>query len=393
MPQPLSGIKVLALEQAVSLPLATRYMADLGAEVIKIERPDGGDFARGYDSHVMGQSTYFVWLNRGKRSLTLNLKDQRSRDIALQLAADADVFVQNLGPGVAERLGLGADDLRAQNDRLIYCGLTGYGKTGPYADRKAYDLLLQAESGLTATSGTPDQPAKVGISAVDISGGIYVLIGVLTALFERESTGVGKVADVSLIDTIGEWMQVPYLYTTHTGNPFPRAGMRHNMILPYGPYRCGEDGSINLAIQNNREWARFSEQVLDDGSLIEDARFAGNQDRVANADALADVIESRFRDLGIDQVRTRLEAAGIPFGEVREVSDAANHPQFAARSRWMDADSPGGPIRLLRFPIEAEGWEGSEARIPALGEHTDAILREIGLEDDAIADLHSNGAV
>lgn len=393
MPQPLSGIKVLALEQAVSLPLATRYMADLGAEVIKIERPDGGDFARGYDSHVKGQSTYFVWLNRGKRSLTLNLKDPRSRDIALRLAADADVFVQNLGPGVAERLGLGADDLRAQNDRLIYCGLTGYGKTGPYADRKAYDLLLQAESGLAATSGTPDEPAKVGISAVDISGGIYVLIGVLTALFERESTDIGKVADISLIDTIGEWMQVPYLYTTHTGNPFPRAGMRHNMILPYGPYSCGDNGSINLAIQNNREWARFSEQVLDDGSLIEDARFANNENRVANADVLANVIESRFRDLGIDQVRKRLEAAGVPFGEVREVSDAADHPQFAARDRWMNADSPGGPISLLRFPVEAEGWETTNARIPALGEHTDAILSEIGLEDDAIADLHRDGAV
>ena len=393
MPQPLSGIKVLALEQAVSLPLATRHMADLGADVIKIERPDGGDFARGYDSHVKGQSTYFVWLNRGKRSLTLNLKDQRSQDIAQRLAADADVFVQNLGPGVAERLGLGADDLRAQNDRLIYCGLTGYGKTGPYAHKKAYDLLLQGESGLVATSGTPDEPAKVGISAVDISGGIYVFIGVLTALFERGSTGVGKVVDVSLIDTIGEWMQVPYLYTTHTGNPFPRAGTRHNMILPYGPYRCGEDGSINLAIQNNREWARFSEQVLDDRSLIDDVRFTNNENRVENADALADAIESRFGDLGIDEVRARLERADVPFGELREVSDAAEHPQFAARNRWMDADSPGGPIRLLRFPVEAEGWETTNARVPALGEHTDAILSEIGLEDDAIAELHRDGAV
>lgn len=393
MPQPLSGIKVIALEQAVSLPLSTRYMADLGADVIKIERPDGGDFARNYDSHVKGQSTYFVWLNGGKRSVTLNLKDQRSREIAQRLAAQTDVFVQNLGPGVAERLGLGAGELCAANPRLIYCGLTGYGRTGPYAEKKAYDLLLQGESGLVNASGSPDEPAKVGISAVDISGGVYVLIGVLAALVERDRTGEGKEVDVSLIDTIGEWMQVPYLYTTHTGRPFPRSGVRHNMILPYGPYRCGEGESINLAIQNNREWARFCEIVLGDESCINDERFSENEQRVANAEALAAVIEARFAELGIAEVRKKLDDADIPYGEVRDVGDAADHPQFAARERWMEVDSPGGPVRLLRFPVDAEGWESQSSRVPALGEHTDEVLRELGLDDGEIAELQRDGAV
>lgn len=393
MPQPLSGIKVVALEQAVSLPLSTRYMSDLGADVIKIERPDGGDFARGYDSHVHGQSTYFVWLNRGKRSLTLNLKDGRSREIAQRLAARADVFVQNLGPGVAERLGLGADDLRRANSRLIYCGLSGYGRTGPYSEKKAYDLLLQGESGLVNVSGSPAEPAKVGISAVDISGGVYVLIGVMTALVERQTTGEGKVLDVALIDTIGEWMQVPYLYTTYTGRSFPRSGVRHNMILPYGPYRCGGEESINIAIQNDREWARFCTTVLEDESLISDDRFSENEMRVANADTLARLIEDRFGKLGIAEVRSKLDASDIPYGEVREVNDAADHPQLAARDRWMEVDSPGGPIRLMRFPVQAEGWEPPHSRVPDLGEHTDEVLREAGISAEEIADLRRTGAI
>lgn len=390
---PLSGLKVLALEQAVSLPLATRYMADLGAEVIKIERPGEGDFARGYDSHVKGQSTYFVWLNRGKRSLTLNLKDPQARQIAQRLAARSDVFVQNLGPGVAERLGLGPAELMAANPGLIYCGLSGYGRTGPYRDRKAYDLLLQGESGLVNVSGTPEQGAKVGISAVDISGGVYVFVGVLAALLERQSSGRGRRLDVSLIDTIGEWMQVPYLYSTHTGRPFPRSGMRHNMILPYGPYRCGVEASVNLAIQNEREWARFCRIVLEDESLATDPRFAGNELRVRNQDALEQAIEGRFAQLGVGEVQRRLEEADIPYGEVREVAEAAEHPQFSIRDRWVESGSPGGPVKMLRFPVEAQGWEAGPARIPGLGEHTDEILTELGFDGEEIAELRRRGAV
>lgn len=389
---PLNGVRVVALEQAVAMPLATRYMADLGADVIKIERPDGGDFARHYDSHVRGQSTYFVWLNRGKRSITLDLKRQAARDIARALAGTVDVFVQNLATGAAGRLGLGPEVLMAANSRLVYGSISGYGTTGPYAGRKAYDLLIQGESGAATVSGTPEQPAKIGISVVDIAGGMHVLTGVLAALLERGATGTGKKVEVTLLDAIGEWMHVPYLYAEHTGGRFPRSGQRHNMIAPYGPFAC-RDGAVNLAIQNQREWRRFCSDVLGDERFADDGRFAHNKERIANVDSLTAAIEAVFAEMTAEELSRRLDAAGIPYGIVRDPGQAAAHPQFAARERWAEHESPGGPIRLLKLPLEAEGWGSDGAAVPALGQHTDEVLRGLGLTDGAIAELRTDGAI
>lgn len=390
---PLGGIRVVALEHAVSMPLATRYLADLGADVIKIERTDGGDFARYYDAHVRGQSTYFTWLNRGKRSLTLDLKDSRGREIAAHLACSADVFVQNLSPGTAERLGLGVRELMETNTRLIYCSLSGYGTSGSYAGHKAYDLLIQGEAGVISVSGTPEQPAKVGISVVDIAGGMHVLTGVLAALVERGATGVGKELQVTLLDAIGEWMQVPYLYSRYTGRPFPRSGIRHNMIAPYGPFACGERSSVNLAIQNEREWRRFCEHVLRESSISDDPRFADNEQRIANIDELTEEIEKRFRTLGAEEVSRRLEAAEIPSGKTRDAAQAAEHPQYRERGRWAEWDSPSGPISLLRFAIDAESWGEDRRPIPTVGQHTDEILAEAGLSGIEIEELRRAGVV
>lgn len=387
----LDGIKVVALEQAVSLPLATRHMADLGADVIKIERAEG-DFARTYDSHVLGQSTYFVWLNAGKRSIALNLKTESGREIAAVLVREADVFVQNLGPGAAERLGLGAENLMVDNRGLVYCGLTGYGSRGPYRDRKAYDLLLQGEAGVISVSGTPEEPAKAGISIVDISGGMYVLVSVLAALLERDRTGRGCVLDLSLLDSIGEWMQVPYLYTRYTGRPFPRSGQRHNMIVPYGPYSCGQGESVNLAIQNEREWERLCKGVLDEPDLFGNPDYVRNEGRVKNRDILEPLIEKRFAELGLAEVERRLESAGIPFGEARDASAAKDHPQFSERNRWRRVASEGGDVTMLRAPFETAA-EASGRVVPALGEHTVEILRSIGYSDEKIDDLVREEAV
>lgn len=390
---PLKGVRVIAVEQAVSMPLATRYMADLGADVIKIERLDGGDFARYYDTHVRGQSTYFVWANRGKRSLTLDLKDDRGRLIAGSLARTADVFVQNLAPRVVERLGLGPQDLMQTNDGLIYCSLSGYGTSGPYADHKAYDLLVQGEAGVVSVSGSVEQPAKVGISIVDIAGAMHVLTGVLAAQVERSVTGKGKRIEVSLLDAIGEWMHVPYLYTKYTGQPFPRSGVRHNMIAPYGPFRCGSRADVNLAIQNEREWRRFCERVLAEPSFADHPRFSDNERRVSNMDELTDEIESRFAALGPTEVTRRLDEADIPSGLARDAAEAVDHPQFLERSRWADWDSPGGPVSLLRLAIEAEGWGEAGGGIPAPGQHTEEILREAGIGADDIDQLRRDGVV
>ncbi len=386
---PLDGVRVVALEQAVAVPLATRHMADLGADVIKIERPEG-DFARSYDSVVNGLSVNFAWLNRGKRSVCLDLKQPDGLEAALKLADGADVFVQNLGPGAARRAGVGAETLRQRNPRLIYCTLSGYGESGPYETRKAYDLLIQGESGAAFVSGTPEEPAKIGISVVDISGGMYVLSSVLAALYEREQTGAGKELSVSLFDSISEWMSVPML-TAKYGGSLERAGLFHNYIAPYGPFRCGRgggnergrgdnEGSIGIAIQNQREWARLCTHVLERPELIDDQRFATNEVRYRNRQALGEIIEQVFTRLGLAAAEQRLEQHEIAFGQFRDASELQHHPQHAARKRWQSVASEAGEVELLRSPFDnVSGWETPNRAIPSLGQHTDEVLREIGL--------------
>jgi len=376
---PLQGVRVVALEQAVAAPLATRHLADLGADVVKIERPDGGDFARGYDHVVRGVSANFVWLNRGKRSVVLDLKNPTDRERAVRLASGADVFVQNLGPGVAERLGLGAEALRARNSRLIYCSLSGYGENGPYSKRKAYDLLIQGESGAATVSGTPEQPARIGISVVDISGGMYMLSAILAALYQRERTGEGQTLALALFDTIAEWLGVPLLTTMH-GGAFARSGLHHNYIAPYGPFRC-KDGIINIAVQNDREWARLA-AALGHPELADDPRFRHNADRYAHREELQAIIEEALHEVPLAEAFALLERADVAFGELREVATLQYHPQLAAAERWLEVPAPtedGAPVRTLRPPWDTavSGWHARPGRVPALGEHTAEVLAEL----------------
>ena len=372
---PLDGLLVVALEQAVAAPFATRQLADLGARVIKIERAGAGDFARGYDTTVLGQASYFVWLNRGKESVELDVKSDDGRAAMTALLARADVFVQNLAPGAAARLGLGADDLLARHPRLICCSVSGYGPDGPYAGKKAYDLLVQCEAGLLSVTGTPEAPCKAGISVADIAAGMYAYSGVLTALYERERTGRGASFEVSLLDALGEWMSQPYLYTVYGGQEPRRTGARHASISPYGPYRaCG--GEVFIGLQNEREWAVLCEKVLGHPELVTDQRFATNPDRVAHDDELTEIIEGVLASMPPDEVVTRLDAAGIASARLRTPSEFAAHPQLASRDRWREADTPAGPVRTLLPPVTVPGREAAMGAVPAPGQHTDFILAE-----------------
>jgi len=370
---PLSGVMVVALEQAVAAPFATRQLADLGARVIKIERPGAGDFARGYDRSVLGQASYFVWLNRGKESVELDVKSAGGREALAALLARADVFVQNLAPGAAERLGLGADELLARHPRLICCSVSGYGPDGPYAGKKAYDLLVQCEAGLLSVTGTPEAPCKAGISVADIAAGMYAYSGVLTALYERERTGRGSRFEVSLLDALGEWMSQPYYYTVYGDQEARRTGARHASISPYGPYR---DGQVFLGLQNEREWAVLCEKVLGRPDLITDPRFATNPDRVKHDDELRVIIEAALAGLTPDEVVTRLDAAGIASARLRTPAEFAAHPQLAARDRWREAGTPAGPVRTLLPPVTVPGREAAMGAVPALGQHTESVLAE-----------------
>jgi itaconate CoA-transferase len=390
---PLEGITVVALEQAVAAPFATRQLADLGARVLKVERPGAGDFARGYDTTVKGLSSHFVWLNRSKESLTLDLKQPKARNILERLLADADVFIHNLAPGAAGRLGFGAERLREEYPQLIVCGISGYGFTGPYRDKKAYDLLVQCETGLVSITGTPDTPSKVGISAADIAAGMYAYSSILAALFQRERTLEGMEIEVSMLEALGEWMGFPAYFALYGGEEPERSGARHAAIAPYGPFERGDGEVIFLGIQNEREWERFCEAVLEHPAMAKDERFATNSGRVANREALDKEIEGVFKRLSAEEVIERLEEAQIANARMRTVHDFLDHPQLEARDRWREVDSPAGPLRALVPPATMSGVEPTMAAVPEVGEHTDRILAELGYDEEGIAALHREKAV
>ncbi len=375
---PLAGLTVVTLEQAVAAPFATRQLADLGARVIKVERPGTGDFARGYDTTVHGQASYFIWLNRGKESIELDVKSPDGRQVLAALVARADVLVQNLAPGAAERLGLGAAELRERHPRLIACSISGYGPDGPYRHKKAYDLLVQCETGLVSVTGTAEQPAKVAISIADISAGMYAYSGVLAALYERERTGQGTSFEVAMLDTLGEWMSQPVYYTVYGGQPPRRTGARHASIAPYGPYSAAGGEQVFLGLQNDREWAVLCEKILHRPELASDGRFRTNPDRVAHDAELTVILEAAFGTIPAAQLVAELDEAGIACARLRSPAEFAAHPQLAARDRWREVDTPGGPVRALLPPVSMPGREAAMGAVPALGQHTAAIRAELG---------------
>jgi len=390
---PLAGITVIALEQAVAAPFATRQMADLGARVIKIERPGVGDFARGYDTTVRGLSSYFVWLNRSKESLTLDLKHPEAGPIAYRLLEDADVFVQNLAPGAAERLGFGISVLTQRYPRLIVCNISGYGSSGPYRDKKAYDLLVQCETGLVSVTGTPETPAKAGISAADIAAGMYAFAGILTALYQRERTGKGIAFEVSLFEALGEWMSHPAYFAAYSGTPPPRTGASHATIAPYGPFRAGDGKEINLGIQNEREWVRFCTIVLERPEMATDPRFNHNARRVANRETLHAIINAVFSQLTVHQIIARLDQAQIANARMNTMQEFWEHPQLEARQRWREVSSPVGPLKALLPPITMQDVEPRMDAIPGVGEQTEQILRSLGHTDAQIERLRAEGVI
>jgi itaconate CoA-transferase len=380
---PLEGTLVVSIEQAVAAPFATRQLADLGARVIKIERPDGGDFARTYDGTVKGLSSHFVWLNRSKESLALDLKHPDAAHVLARLLERTDVFVQNLAPGAAERLGTAAADLHARYPALVICHVTGYGSSGPYAQKKAYDLLVQSEVGLVSITGTHDTPSRVGISAADIAAGMYAYSGILTALLMRHTTGVGTVVEVSLFDALAEWMGFAAYHTMYGGVPPARSGAHHASIAPYGPFRAS-DGYLYLGVQNAREWTRFCSGVLRRPDLIDDPRFRSNPLRVEHRPELHAAIEAAFQTVSTAELTERLEAAQIAHARMNSVAQFLDHPQLAARDCWCEIGSPAGPLRALLPPVRMDGFTPVMRAVPALGEHTRAILKEIGADPETI---------
>lgn len=390
---PLSGVTVVALEQAVAAPLATRHLADWGARVIKIERPGTGDFARGYDARVRGQSSYFVWLNRSKESLTLDLKQPDAARILERLLTKSDVFVHNLAPGAIDRLGFATDALRTRHPRLIICAISGYGSSGPYRDRKAYDLLVQSEAGLVSVTGTPETPSRAGISVADIAAGLYAYSAILTALLGRTTTGEGSAIEVSLLDALGEWMGHPFYYTVYGGSPLPRSGAHHASIAPYGPCGSRDGRPVYLGIQNDREWIRFCERVLERPELARDPRFATNAARVEHREALQPMVDEVFQHLTVEETVARLDAAGIANARLNTVEEFAAHPQLMARDRWREIDSPAGSVRALLPPAIIDGLEPAMGAVPALGQHTDAILAGLGYDSATITGWREAGVI
>ena len=392
-PGPLGGIRILDLTRLLPGGYATLLMADLGADVIKIERRGGGDFARRYDTAVKGLSSYFVWLNRGKRSLTLDLKHPDAIKVLQALVARADVLVQNLGPGAIERLGLGFDTLRATYPRLVICSISGFGRGGPYEQRKAFDLLLQGETGVIATTGQPDAPAKLGLSVGDIGAGVYGAMGTLAALYQRQTTGQGGLVETSLFDALAEWMGYPALFARYGGEPPARAGVRHATVVPYGSYRCGDGQAVLLAVQTEAQWEAFCRVVCERPEWLADPRFAASSLRRVNREALEGEIEATFAPLDRAEVTRRLEAADIPYGDLLEVDAFVRHPQLAARGRWQPVSTPGGEIEAIVPAMDLEGAPHRMDAVPAAGEQTDKILTELGYDSAEIAAMRASGTV
>lgn len=393
-PRPLDGITVVSLEHAIAAPFCTRQLADMGARVIKVERPNVGDFARGYDTRTNGLASHFVWCNRSKESLALDVKAEGADNVLDALLAKADVLVQNLAPGAAARMGLSFEALHEKYPQLVVCDISGYGEGGPYSDKKAYDLLIQSESGFLSVTGGAgqDEMAKAGCSIADIAAGMYAYSGVLSALLLRGRTGQGSRVDVSMLESLAEWMSFPLYYAYDGAAPPPRAGASHSTIYPYGPFPAGDGGAVMLGLQNEREWSAFCDQVLLMPTLKQDERFCANVKRSANRKALRQIIIDTFADLNVTQIVERLDRAQIANANVNDMRGLWNHPQLKARKRWVDIGSPAGVLPALLPPASNSAFEPRMGAVPALGEHSEAILIELGYTSDAIAKM-KQGAV
>ncbi len=392
--QPLKGITVVTLEHAIAAPFCTRQLADMGARVIKIERPGVGDFARGYDERVNGLASHFVWTNRSKESLTLDVKQDAAQAVLMKLILEeADVVVQNLAPGAADRLGLSYEALSALKPGIIVCDISGYGSDGPYRDKKAYDLLIQSEAGFVSVTGTPETPSKAGPSIADIAAGMYAYTNILAALLHREKTGQGQRIDVSMLESLTEWMSYPLYYAFEGASPPPRTGASHATIYPYGPFAAGDGKTVMLGLQNEREWKIFCEKVLLQPALADEPRFASNAKRSQTRAELSQIILDAFASLTAAAVAERLETAGIANAQVNTLDQVWAHPQLKARNRWREVQTSAGTVPALLPP---GSWQHGAPRmdpVPALGQHTDAILQSQGLSADAIAALRAEGAV
>ena len=393
--RPLDGVTVVSLEHAIAAPFCTRQLADMGARVIKVERPGVGDFARGYDTRTNGLASHFVWTNRSKESLSLDLKAEGASQVLEALLARADILVQNLAPGAAARAGLSFEALHEQYPRLIVCDISGYGAGGPYESKKAYDLLIQGEGGFLSVTGGPggDEIAKAGCSIADIAAGMYAFSGILSALLLRGRTGKGSQVDVSMLESLVEWMGYPMYYAYEGAEPPPRAGASHSTIYPYGPFPCADGGTVMLGLQNEREWAAFCEKVLRQPELQADERFSANYRRTANRQSLRDIIVGTFAQLSAEQILERLEDAQIANAKVNDMHGVWAHPQLCARHRWVEVDSPRGKLPALLPPATNSAFTARMDPIPALGEHSEAILAELGFTSQAIDQLKQAGTL
>ncbi|CAB3786097.1 CaiB/BaiF CoA transferase family protein [Pararobbsia alpina] len=392
MTGPLTGITIVSLEQAIAAPFATRQLADLGARVIKIERPEVGDFARAYDDRVKGMSSHFAWTNRSKESLTLNTKHEFAQEVLHALLEKADVLVQNLAPGATARINLDYESLKERYPRLIVCDISGYGSNGPYTEKKAYDLLVQAEAGFLSVTGLKDDMVKAGCSIADIAAGMYAYSGILAAIIERGRTGRGTRLDVSMLEAMTEWMSFPMYYAFNGASPPPRAGASHATIYPYGPFKANDGKTVILGLQNEREWVKFCQIVLDAPALATDERFASNASRSRNREELRSIIETVFGSMNSDELVTRLDVADIANGRVNDMHSVWEHPQLKARKRWRTVGSPVGKIPAL-LPPGGDPFEIRMDPIPAVGQHTDSILVELGFDTSRVESLRATGGI